>query len=336
MHVFSCFILVLALGWFDALAGKPPGAIPTNVSSDSVLVPVRRFPDFETEDAEALLTHPFDVVLFGGSVFVADAVGNCIKVFSQAGVFQRTIGRRGKGPGELLDPFSLTLDPRSGTLYCESADNRISCFSPNGRFLRSFRTFNPVHDLLYIQDRIVTISYNETTRTQFALYDTLGNLERRFGEFFDARVNKLTPLWRLTLYSRGYLVRHQEQIYVFYMGLPTCLVYDVSGKLRRMLPLRNKDVQKICQRNLEMRNDATVWLQGVDVEPDRFYCYSPPLRSLLVFNHNGILLESMPIKGDLTEKAYSRYNFVEKAGEEYYFTDLDNAQVCVFKAVRRR
>ncbi len=73
-----------------------------------------------------------------GRIYVADALANQIQVFGPDGLFERSIGRAGQGPGEFSGLYSLAwlgdtlaaLDPRNA---------RISLLSKDGRPAGAFR-----------------------------------------------------------------------------------------------------------------------------------------------------------------------------------------------------
>ncbi|MEW6219710.1 MAG: 6-bladed beta-propeller [Thermodesulfobacteriota bacterium] len=65
-----------------------------------------------------------------GEVFVADATGNDIQVFTPAGDFLRSFGGTGSGPGQLRGPRNLTFGP-DGLLYAaDSGNNRVLALYP--------------------------------------------------------------------------------------------------------------------------------------------------------------------------------------------------------------
>ena len=75
--------------------------------------------------------------------FVVLDVGNvCFYVFSNDGTFVRRIGRRGQGPGELLNPLYFDTDADGNLYVYEMGNSRISIFYKEGKFISSFRLSN--------------------------------------------------------------------------------------------------------------------------------------------------------------------------------------------------
>ena len=48
------------------------------------------------------------------------------------------VGKRGKAPGELLNPCGVAIDENTGYIYVAENSDRISVFSETGKFLNTF------------------------------------------------------------------------------------------------------------------------------------------------------------------------------------------------------
>jgi len=67
-----------------------------------------------------------------GVLYIVDTLFDNIQLFSAAGEFLFTIGRRGSGPGEFSMPSGLFL-AREGTLYvCDTYNQRVQVFRLRG------------------------------------------------------------------------------------------------------------------------------------------------------------------------------------------------------------
>lgn len=71
-----------------------------------------------------------------GNVFICDNKDHCVKVFDSQGKFKYKIGQRGKGPGELLNPYNIAIS--RDRLYVADANRRISVFDQNGAFIKNY------------------------------------------------------------------------------------------------------------------------------------------------------------------------------------------------------
>jgi tripartite motif-containing protein 71 len=89
------------------------------------------------------LSLPSDVAIgSGGRVYVVDGGNHRVAVFSPAGQYLFTIGRKGEGSGEFRDPVGIGADARGRVYVADSGNHRIQIFDANGRFSGSFRTGN--------------------------------------------------------------------------------------------------------------------------------------------------------------------------------------------------
>ena len=72
-----------------------------------------------------------------GNIYVLDFIMNQVLVFCENGQYLRHFGQRGKGKGELSDPYGLCV---SGdyVYVTEWRNNRISVFHTSGEFAHSF------------------------------------------------------------------------------------------------------------------------------------------------------------------------------------------------------
>ncbi|MGD2122777.1 MAG: 6-bladed beta-propeller [Gemmatimonadota bacterium] len=74
-----------------------------------------------------------------GRVFVLDFQEQRIQVYSPEGVYERTIGRRGEGPGEFMGGVSLLMGPGDTLLVQDNRLLRINRFAPDGSNAGSYR-----------------------------------------------------------------------------------------------------------------------------------------------------------------------------------------------------
>lgn len=68
-------------------------------------------------------------------VVVADTGAHDLKVFSETGIFLRTMGSRGTGPGQFNFPTQLWSDGAGQIYVSDTLNYRIQVFSSTGRFL---------------------------------------------------------------------------------------------------------------------------------------------------------------------------------------------------------
>ena len=70
------------------------------------------------------------------NIYVLDSKEGHIKVFNNKGVYQKTIGRRGQGPGELQGPLGIQITAENELWVNNLTSSRTVYFSLQGDFLR--------------------------------------------------------------------------------------------------------------------------------------------------------------------------------------------------------
>jgi len=319
-----------------------------NVSSlflfaqDRKLVLLKSFPDPESEKEGNFFATPYDFVFYKGTYVASDAKDGCLKVFSSEEELIRIIGSRGYGPGELSDPFVLTIDERNGIIYCgDQGNSRISCFLTNGEFLKIIKTSLSIHDLEFFEDHIYAAAYSEANQSLFFLTDKDGSIQKFFGDFFDKKINGLPPNYRRVLYGEVCLGIKDDNLYVFYERLPYIQIYNKKGRLQRTIDVKIKEVEKVYEKNIKApsslkkqggRMGIAKWLFGACVSDDKFYCYAPyQIGTMLVIDLNGNLIEKIPFEEDLSKDMLIRKRFINKIGKNFYFIDFENSQINIYQ-----
>jgi hypothetical protein len=72
-----------------------------------------------------------------GTMFVALPSERVIRVYDARGIYQRTIGRAGSGPGEFQRVDSLGFSPE-GLFALDRRAGRLTLFAPSGRYIRQW------------------------------------------------------------------------------------------------------------------------------------------------------------------------------------------------------
>lgn len=92
-----------------------------------------------TEDGPDLFGRINQVIrLSSGDIAVAEGVAAEIRVFDDGGGHLRTFGRRGEGPGEFANLWTIAELPGDTIVAADPLGGRISFFTSSGTFARSF------------------------------------------------------------------------------------------------------------------------------------------------------------------------------------------------------
>jgi len=74
------------------------------------------------------------------NIYVLDSKEVCVKIFDKNGKHIRTFGKKGQGPGEIQSPSRMYLAAGKEIMIYDSANNRLSFYSLDGRCLREIPT----------------------------------------------------------------------------------------------------------------------------------------------------------------------------------------------------
>ena len=141
--VLICLLILLLSTCRQALEPKTKRA--TEVSETAALSTI--FPvssAFSPEHADSSLVASFSGASLrpNGELLIADLSEGNVKWYLPNGTLKVIIGRKGKGPGELVNPaFPRFLGDSVLVLDLGSA-NKVSIFAPDGRYVRSFNIRN--------------------------------------------------------------------------------------------------------------------------------------------------------------------------------------------------
>lgn len=94
-----------------------------------------------------------------GHIYVADDKDIQIKVFNERGVFLRTIGRAGQGPGEIGRPYDVFINSHEEVVVPDGKNYKLHFYSLEGKFLRekSFGSRFPQQTALGPQDQLYVL-----------------------------------------------------------------------------------------------------------------------------------------------------------------------------------
>ncbi len=208
-----------------------------------------------------------------GFIYISDREDMTIKVFDPDGVFVRTIGQRGEGPGEFQSIGRMGFLPDGRLLVLDSRARRTNIFSSDGEFLQSHKWLTSRNFLLLSTNSSYTTNENifgEENQVFVKTYDFSGEELLSFGQFTptnfktvrqgNAMFGTNVPHSPLSVFTgdqgRQWLYHCLNDKYVIE-------VFDQKGKLFRKisrpytpLPFTKKDEEEFRARAEDTRNEA--------------------------------------------------------------------------------
>ncbi|MCP4218621.1 MAG: 6-bladed beta-propeller [bacterium] len=160
-----------------------------------------------------------------GNIYVSDARNHELYKFGPRGKFIETIGRKGKGPGDLLNPGDIHFDAAGKLIIQDSSNSRIQTLSGNGEYISSFRVFEAYNSMILDGKGLIFCSPMGLNLPLVRIFNYSGKLVKSFGE----RVKfskKLMGLNHVTL-----SMNNAGEIYAAWQFFPIVRKYSPEGKL---------------------------------------------------------------------------------------------------------
>lgn len=161
-------------------------------------------------------------------VYVCDMENNHIKVFTYDGQYLRTIGRHGRGPGDLYWPGSMALSPLGNLWVHELGGRRIQCFDPQGKSIQIFKALD-VSRLIGVSSNDNLVIYNHfdmiNSGSLVKILSAKGEIINTIGTYHDPYKN---PYISEPLLFKTDI---QDSIYALNTWVPVIRKYNSKGQM---------------------------------------------------------------------------------------------------------
>ena len=193
---------------------------------------IRTWGSEDENNAELIFYEPQDVEIGRlGYVYIVDSRNNRIQIFNDSAKYIKTIGRKGKGPGEFSYPYDLALDNNSNLIVADRYNSRIQVINSNGEYYKGFKAIEFFALQLTVTKDLRIITYNndryKKSTSLFFLYDYEGNKIGTIGERIKNNSVHLNSLESLNFFS----IDNQDNIYIAYYYFPLIQKFSKTGKL---------------------------------------------------------------------------------------------------------
>ena len=143
----------------------------------------------EEQDEQKFFKFPEDIAVdTKESIYICDQYNYCVKVFDYTGKYLRTIGRKGRGPGDLFGPSSIDFSPSGDLWVAEMGGRRIQCFSASGKSKTIFKHKGFIWWMRATSKNEIAVYCHQKTfdsRKLITIYNSKGELQREIGVYHD-------------------------------------------------------------------------------------------------------------------------------------------------------
>ncbi|MBL7082673.1 MAG: NHL repeat-containing protein [Candidatus Aminicenantes bacterium] len=143
--------------------------------------------DFELNEPENII---FNLLIdiatdSNNNIYVLDNKEKVIYLFNEAGIYRKSIGRAGQGPGEFQRPVSIYIDPKDTIYILDTRNRRVEIFDSEANYVRSikFTEFPTAGNESIIADKngnLYISGYYRNANSVLAKYSSTGELLKRF------------------------------------------------------------------------------------------------------------------------------------------------------------
>jgi hypothetical protein len=253
----------------------------------------KSFPPEDLAEKGIYLWRPLGITsLSNGNIVINDKKLSQILVFDAKGNFIQKIGRKGQGPAEFGNPYTLSATSR----YIVVGDNsnmRINFFDYQGNFVNSFKTFKAYMDIAASERGLIFAAPMRVNPESCLVdvFDENGQLLRSFGK---ARFGDKDSNWQIPNFI-NICITDRGELFIAYDSFPLVCKYSKEGKLLAEYAIGNEAMKEKERRNLNRLNKGisqglmTV-IRSVYASKDGFYVLSVfPRAEILEYDDNGKL-----------------------------------------------
>ena len=178
-----------------------------------------------------------------GNIYISLFFDHCVKKFDRNGNYVGMLGRKGRGPGEFLTPSLMAFDSKGNLWVLDDGNQRASCFSIDGKYLKSVRLpINPgVWGFAIDKEGNFYISvYDYETDKVIHKFSPDGVKLISFGEPFPFRHSlSYVEITLKRMYCGGRLIIVDDQIYYTQKNPYEIRKYTLDGRLKMRIFRKN-------------------------------------------------------------------------------------------------
>jgi len=195
--------------------------------------------------SDEIFARPASIKFYDNFLYILDDKESTIKVFSKLGKYIRSIGKKGQGPGEFLNPTDFDLN--NNKIYVADFGNkRIQVLNLKGKYLDSFKTKIAFMKIIVLEKgkKIITKNFNVNSKQkQFYCYDDSGKLLWKLGNIKLKENTK--PKAVDYMYNNFCLAKVNQKLFAYSKEYSEDYDYKIStvdsnGRMRKKINIINK------------------------------------------------------------------------------------------------
>jgi len=117
-----------------------------------------------------------------GNIYVLDDGNQRVQVFDSKGVYLRTVGGPGQGPGEFQLPHKLSVNARGELAVYDLGQQRLSLFEASGKLRRDQVFGSMIRDVELLDDGGIVVAHEEGRPAVLERFDANGNTVWQFAK----------------------------------------------------------------------------------------------------------------------------------------------------------
>ncbi len=181
-----------------------------------------------------------------GNYYISDSRYHCVSIYDQQGRYHGRFGRKGNGPGELLNPRQI-ICLKNFILVNDSGNHRIVFFSYAGEYLKSFPLYKTYYEIEAIEaGKILAVPiFLDPNQALIDVLDFDGKPLYSFGKGKEFKNSMALNSIKIAADDRN--------VFVAFENLALLQTYTIEGKLISEEELDENSMKE--QRRMNIKRD---------------------------------------------------------------------------------
>lgn len=199
------------------------------------LILVREWGGGETDNEAQYFNMPYDIEIDSEDlIYIIDSGNSRIQVFDSSGIYQKTVGQAGNGPGDFSRPLDLAIDSQNNLIVSDLLNRRIQILDSEGEYIQGFKTEEGFASAIAVNKKNELMMYNAFKALKSLcyvfVYDYEGSIIR---EIVKLEQGKDVNAW--TLESIFLSLDNHDNLYTAYRCTPHLEKYSKDGQLEKTI-----------------------------------------------------------------------------------------------------